>query len=133
MTPAEQRVIQAAQAYWLDADAADSHNALMEAVQALDAERKAGVEQEIRWDQVVESDQIYSARTRKWYPVISSGPSKKEGRVRIQATGLPESITPPAAGMVRVKRGPTGQAVDMWNIAWSMQTIPTIRESEDPT
>jgi hypothetical protein len=127
MTPAELKVIEAALAYWRDAEAADSHNALMLAVEALKADRKAGPEMPLTWGQVVESDQIWSGKTSKWYEVISAA-GLSGGRVRIEAKGLPKAITPAAAGSVRVRRGATGQTMDMWNVVWSAQTIPSTPE-----
>ena len=90
----------------------------------------AATETELRWNQVVESDQIWSDKTRKWYQVISSV-ALPDGRMRIQAKGLPKSIAPAGAGTVRVRRGPTGQTVDMWNVVWSAQTIPSTPTDPD--
>ena len=129
MTPAQLKVIEAARKH-VDHECESGYANLVKALDALDAETAGPVEMDIRWDQVVESDQIWSTATKNWYEVISSGPTKDPDRVRIQAKG-PGSFTRLAAGMVRVRRGPTGQAVDMWNVVWSMQTIPTIRESEE--
>jgi hypothetical protein len=128
MTPAELKVIEAAKAYWRNADAADSHNALMDAVEALEADRKNGPEMPVTWFQVVESDQIWSDKTKKWYEVISSVPVGD--RMRIQAKGLPKTINPLASADVRVRRGATGQTMDMWNVVWSAQTIPSTPELE---
>lgn len=99
---------------------------------------KIATESERTWAEVVESDQIWSDKTRKWYEVISSV-ALPDGRMRIQAKGLPKSITPAGAKPVRVRRGPTGQTVDTWNVVWSAQTIPSTptdpdkQESEDPS
>ena len=131
MTPAQLKVIEAAKAYWRDADSADSHNNLMDAVEVLESETASGtVESERTWAEVVESDQIWSDKTKKWYPVISSV-ALPDGRMRIQAKGLPKSIAPAGAGTVRVRRGPTGQAVDMWTVVWSAQTIPSTPTDPD--
>lgn len=139
MTPAELKVIEAARALTNALPAKESEFGLCnveicelrEAVWSLLAEREAGdVEDEITWGQVVEGDQIWSPKTRKWYPVISSA-RQRNGTMRIEAKGLPKSIKPPAAGSVKVKRGATGKAVDMWNVVWSAKAIPSDPESEE--
>ena len=124
MTPAELKVIEAARAWaaWQDALESDQAKALWDAVDALEADRKDGPEQTTTWGQVVESDQIWSDKTRKWYEVISS--VLVGDRMRIQAKGLPKAINPLASADVRVRRGATGQTMDMWNVVWSAQTIP---------
>jgi hypothetical protein len=132
VTPAELRVIEAAKT-WHDVslvtyEAGEAARALWNAVQALEAEREAG-EMTIDWFQVVESDQIWSEKTKKWYQVISSVALDND-RMRIQAKGLPKSITPLASADVRVRRGATGQTMDMWNVVWSAQTIPSTPELE---
>jgi hypothetical protein len=131
MTPVELKVIEAARAWHrarLD-HAMPRATELIEAVEALEAERKAGPEQTVTWGQVVESDQIWSGVTKKWYKVISSVPVGD--RMRIQAKGLPKAINPLASADVRVQRGATGQTMDMWNVVWSAQTIPDAQiESE---
>jgi hypothetical protein len=132
MTPAELRVIEAARA-WHQArvdHAMPRATELCEAVEALDAERKDGPEQTITWGQVVESDHIWSDKTRKWYEVISAR-ALESGRTRIEAKGLPKSITPESGKTVLVRRGATGQAVDCWNVVWSAQTIPSTPTAPD--
>jgi len=106
---------------------------LRQAVQALETERKTGPEQTIAWGQVVESDHIWSDKTRKWYEVISAR-ALENGRTRIEAKGLPKSITPESDKTVLVRRGTTGQVVDRWNVLWSAQTIPntpTVPDKEE--
>jgi hypothetical protein len=76
-------------------------------------------DQEITWAEVVESDEIYSAKTGKHYPVISSV-RLKTGKMRVAARGLPKPVEMDLAATVTVRRGPTGQAVDLLNtILWS--------------
>lgn len=85
-------------------------------------------DQEITWAGVVESDEIYSAKTKKWYPVISSC-RLATGKMRITAKGLPKAVDMPLDDPVTVRRGATGQAVDLINtILWSG---PNRIESED--
>lgn len=126
MTPAQLKVIEAARAHLQDCEG--GYTDLMAAVEALEAERDA--EEDYTWGQVVEGDQIWSPKTRKWYPVISSA-RQRDGTMRVEAKGLPKSIRPPAAGPVKVKRGATGKAVDMWNVVWSAKAIPSDPESEE--
>jgi hypothetical protein len=76
-------------------------------------------DQEITWAEVVESDQIYSAKTGRYYPVISSV-RLKTGKMRVMASGLPKPVEMPLDAKVTVTRGPTGQAVDLLNTTlWS--------------
>jgi hypothetical protein len=85
-------------------------------------------DQTITWAEVVESDEIYSAKTKKWYPVISSA-RLATGKMRITAKGLPKAVDMPLGDPVTVRRGATGQAVDLLNtILWSG---PNRIESED--
>lgn len=132
MTPAELKVIEAAIKFVQGPqDGSDGAISDLElTVQALEADRKAGPEMPLVWGQVVESDKIWSDKTRKWYEVISS--VAVGDRMRIQAKGLPKPINPLASANVRVQRGATGQTMDMWNVVWSAQTIPDAQiESED--
>lgn len=122
LTPGE-RVVVAAAIRYVDARAA-SDIELIQAVRALQAERAdpdALVEQEITWGQVVESDEIYSDKTKRWYEVtraVHSGGT--EGKSLINAKGIPRGLKPNSADLVRVRRGPTGNAVDMFaSVLWS--------------
>lgn len=80
-------------------------------------------EQDTQWGLVVEGDQIWSDRTKKWYAVISSVSIKGTGSVKIFAKGVP-AITKPADGPVRVRRGPTGKAVDVLLLVFSGPVMP---------
>jgi hypothetical protein len=76
-------------------------------------------DQTITWAEVVESDEIYSAKTGKYYPVISSV-RLKTGKMRVIAKGLPKAVDMDLDAAVTVRRGATGQAVDLINtILWS--------------
>jgi hypothetical protein len=125
VTPAELKVIEAAREHLEDCES--GYARLLDAVDALEAERKAGLEQTIPWGQVVESDQIWSDKTCRWYEVISAV-ALEDGHSRIQAKGLPKSITPLSDKTVLVRRGATGQVVDRWNVLWSAQTVPNTPE-----
>jgi len=69
-------------------------------------------EKEIPWSMVVESDKVYSAKTKKWYEVIHVS-NKPNGTTVIRLKGLPV-INPKSDDLVKVQRGKTGEAVDMF-------------------
>ena len=79
-------------------------------------------EKEIRWGLVVESDQIHSARTGKWYEVEQV--RLVRGLVVVKVAGVPKPLKPqdPQA-MVTVRRGPTGDAVDLIQIIFSGERL----------
>jgi hypothetical protein len=130
VTPGERVVVEAARRWYARvADGPHEDERLCEAIRALEAERAAGgtvvTETERTWDQVVEGDEIYSAKTRKWYPVRESG-ALPDGRWKIVAAGLPKPIRPMASADVMVRRGETGLTVDMFaSVLWSMPTLPS--------
>jgi hypothetical protein len=102
----------------------------MEALEAERADPAAPLEISTTWDQVVEGDEIYSAKTRRWYQVREAG-ALPEGRRKIVAAGLPRPIRPMAVGDVLVRRGQTGKAVDMFaGVLWSMPTMPAQPEGK---
>lgn len=73
----------------------------------------------ITWAEVVESDEIYSATKARYFPVISSV-RLRNGKMRVMAKGLPKPVEMPLGDPVTVRRGPTGDAVDVINtILWS--------------
>lgn len=75
-------------------------------------------EKEIRWGLVVESDQIHSAKTGKWYEVERV--RLVRGKVEVKVVGVPKPMTPQdPQDMVLVRRGATGDAVDMIDIIFS--------------
>jgi hypothetical protein len=84
------------------------------------------IEKEIIWGLVVEGDQIYSDRTKKWYSVTGSsavtGTTKIKVFINGRAIPLQES-----KDIVRVRRGPTGDAVDVLQLIFSGQTMPEER------
>lgn len=117
MTPAERAVIAAAMAYAHKGDTSvDYHNALIAEVDALEAERAAAKPEvsERTWAEVVEGDEIFSARTDKWYEVTEAR-EQPAGRRAVHVKGLPKILKPKGADSVRVRRGPTGDAVDIVN------------------
>lgn len=81
-----------------------------------------------RWGLVVESDEIYSERTKKWYEVTGSVSIKGTSKVKIFAKGVPKAFEREARDPVTVRRGGTGQAVDVLQLVFSAQTMPEVRE-----
>lgn len=78
------------------------------------------------WGDVVESDEIQSAKTGKWYEVTSSV-RLKNGKMRVIAVGLPKAIDQPAGKPVTLRRGKTGEAVDMFTrVFWSGPSNPDV-------
>jgi hypothetical protein len=71
-------------------------------------------EEERPWSLVVESDQVFSAKTGKWYTVRSTS-LLPTGKVRIRFEGVAKPFEVPATDTVKVRRGPTGEAVDIIN------------------
>lgn len=76
---------------------------------------------ELAWGLVAESDEIYSAKTGKWYPVTESK-AISGNRQKVTATGLPKPIIKPAGETVQVRRGVTGEAIDMFRVIFSGET-----------
>lgn len=114
MTPAERAVIDLALEYHADHPDHLSGTRLGSALNALERERAAGEPRvsERTWAEVVEGDEIYSARTGRWYEVIESRRQTEE-RMAIMAKGLPKILKPKAADPVRLKRGASGDAADV--------------------
>jgi hypothetical protein len=82
-------------------------------------------ERDTTWGLVVEGDEIWSDRTKKWYPVLGSVSIKGTSTVKIFAKGVP-AIVKPAADPVRVRRGATGKAVDVIALVFSGQFMPDV-------
>lgn len=87
-------------------------------------------EVELPWKLIVESDQIYSTRTGKWYEVRGVVKQKTDGRIRVFAKGIPKAFTRDPDDFTKVRRGVTGEAVDVFQIIFSGQTARDIPESE---
>lgn len=83
-------------------------------------------EKEIIWGLVVEGDQIYSDRTKKWYPVTGSSAVKGTTKIKVFVNGRAIALQE-AKDTVRVRRGPTGDAVDVLQLIFSGQTMPEER------
>jgi hypothetical protein len=69
-------------------------------------------ERPLPWSLVVESDEILSTKTQKWYRVRSTV-ALPAGKVRVKFEGVGKPFEVPAGDEVMVRRGPTGDAVDV--------------------
>lgn len=85
---------------------------------------------ELPWKMIVEGDQIFSAKTGRWYEVRGMVSIKGTSKVKIFAKGIPKAFEREADQTTRVRRGPTGDAVDVFQIIFSGQTARDIPESE---
>jgi hypothetical protein len=142
MTPAERVVVEATIRFVSEVERGQvfweyEYDKLEEAVLLLEAERADPAtpkEQDITWGQVVVDDEIYSAKTGKWYKVTTTlAMIEKAGHVKVWATGLPKAIEPKAANPVRVRRGEMGKAVDVLaSVLWSGQSAPDAAPVKDP-
>lgn len=124
MTPAERLVVEAALRAHNTAGP-DRYAELHLAVQALEQERAGApveqrVECDLTWGQVVEGDEIYSAKTGKWYAVTSAVRHIGAPTVLVRCQGMAKAIIKPLDDPVKVRRGETGQAVDVIaSVLWS--------------
>lgn len=153
MTPGERVVVEAAIRYRTEEHPGRGAKAHIDLLQAVDvllterellAERDTPAELDLTWGQVVEGDEIYSAKTDRWYPVTRTVRSDRRQAdhdyVKVNALGIPKAIQANAAGPVKVRRGATGTAVDMFAVVlWSAQTRPetvhipeTVETLEEP-
>lgn len=131
MMPEAGRVIDAARAFLAGTlDGADGAIAAMEeAMAALDAKLAAAGHEPTReiqdrtWGDVVEGDEILSEKTQRWYEVTRSVANK--GRIKVNIKGSPKPIERDRIDSVKVRRGVTGEAVDILEVLLSMQTKPT--------
>lgn len=79
----------------------------------------------ITWGQVVESDEIYFAKTRRWYEVTQTVLSQDGKTVRIWVKGQIKAAVR-AVGDVPddYRRGATGAVVDLFQVVFSGQYTP---------
>jgi len=113
VTPAERALIDAAKRYVPQLPSIQAEHALKDALGALDRESAAREAEgrERTWGDVITNDEIYSAKTGRWYKVVST--NRQGDRVAIMAKGLPKIIKPLAADPVRIRRGDMGRAADV--------------------
>jgi hypothetical protein len=79
-------------------------------------------EPERTWAEVVESDEIYSAATNRWYEVQSS--SRDGTRMRVRVKGIPKMLIKDVDAPVRLRRGATGDVVDLFAVLFSGKIHP---------
>lgn len=100
------------------------------ALEALDAklatagQEPTRAEQDRTWGEVVEGDEILSAKTQRWYEVIRTVTDGK-GNIKVNIKGSPKPITRGVKDPVRIRRGMAGDAADILEVLWSAQTRPT--------
>lgn len=89
------------------------------------ASRPAGAvtyeEQDRTWGEVVAGDEILSAKTGRFYEVFRSvlSPDGKSIKVNIKGAGAAKPIIRPVGDPVRLKRGISGDAVDLFQVLFS--------------
>lgn len=100
--------------------------ALTEAVEALRMRRSrpAGQptyeEQDRTWGEVVIGDEILSEKTGKWYEVIRSVVDERAGTIKVNIKNVPHKpIIRPIGDPVKLKRGVSGDAADLFQLLWS--------------
>jgi len=77
------------------------------------------------WGMVVEGDEIKSVKTGRWYAVSSTSTTPTDARVRL--VGVAKMLIRPLRDEVPAnihRRGPTGDAVDMFVVAFSGPNRP---------
>jgi hypothetical protein len=66
----------------------------------------------VEWGLVCAEDEIFSAKTKRWYTVTAVRTSGVT--TTVYARDVPKPFIRPASESVRVRRGVTGRAVDMF-------------------
>jgi hypothetical protein len=80
------------------------------------------------WDMVVESDQIYFAKTKRWYEITQTVLSLDGTTVSIYVKGQERPAQRPAKGRPDDhRRGATGRAVDLFQVIFSGTFNPGAR------
>jgi len=88
------------------------------------------------WGMVVEGDEIKSAKTGRWYAVSSTSTSRTDARIRL--IGVAKTLIRPLRDEVPAgthRRGPAGEAVDLFVVAFSgpNRPIEVVDEAAGPT
>ena len=114
-TELERAVIEAARALAHATADDELMTRLLYAVQALDAGQDPAV-REIGWYEVVEGDRLKSVKTGDFYEVTAAYGSRTARKIGVNVNGKVQMITRPIEGepTAFVKRGATGQAVDVF-------------------
>jgi hypothetical protein len=75
-------------------------------------------EMDLPWGQVAESDEVFSPKAGRWFEVESTRATRDGIVVKAKGVAKPWPAQDPRK-MVKVRRGATGEAVDMFIIAFS--------------
>lgn len=122
--PYERAVIEAARVYvqtdpynLIGSESDPAPVALAQAVAALDAYEKAAEPKvtELGWHEVTEGDHLKSVKNGKFYPVVKVLKVRRGYEITLRMPGKDLTITRPTAAepYATVRRGPTGDAVDL--------------------
>lgn len=80
------------------------------------------VEKPLTWSLLVSGDEMFSAKTGKWFEILEV--RSRDGQVTVRLKGgeagrPPITFTKPAITPVRVRRSEMGQAVDLFAVVFS--------------
>lgn len=75
-------------------------------------------ERDLPWGQVAESDEVFSTNRNRWYEVESTKATRDGIVIKAKGVAKPWPAQNPRK-TVKVRRGATGEAVDMFIIAFS--------------
>lgn len=113
----ERAVIEAARSAVRTEGAAEDYDRLSRAVEALDAYHAAAEPQvaERGWHEVAEGDHLKSMKNGRFYPVIKVLKVRKGYEITLKLPTGTVTVTRPtkAEPAATVRRGPTGDAVDL--------------------
>jgi|SRR5688572_3455101 len=113
--PHERAVIEAARS--VARDGTSAFNTLYDALEALDTYEKAAEPQvsERGWHEVTEGDHLKSVKNSRFYPVVKVLKVRKGYEITLKLPTGELTITRPTAAepAATVRRGPTGDAVDL--------------------
>lgn len=139
MTPAEHAVVTAALAWHAAREAQTMPRAteLREAVQALQAERAAAAaggpapEEDLTYGDALIGDEIYSEKTKKWYPVLQVIHGYKPGLSRLFIKGLAKPVETSSTKPLKIRRGQMAKDVEHFAVLWSGLTAPDHLTDDD--
>jgi hypothetical protein len=117
VTPAESRVIEAAITWMDQANPTQPFTPLSHAVEQLEAERAEG--RPYTWGQLTEGDLVYAEKTSRWYEVMQVVRNDRDSTVTVSLKGMNKPVTKFLGQDCLVRRGSTGQAVDIVQVIFS--------------
>lgn len=117
MTPAESRVVEAAIAWMDQANPACPFPPLSHAVEQLEAERAEG--RAYTWGRLTEGDFVYAEKVCKWFEVMQVVRNDRDSTVTVSLKGMNKPVTKFLGQDCLVRRGSTGQAVDIVQVIFS--------------